>query len=277
MSRTLCAPGKAQVSSSFLLGYDVEHQDPEITRAFLTRALQLHRQYDFPATFFVLGETLERNIDQFRQLAGDPLFDVQQHTYTHKPLKTLVQRNSSGVTLIEGGSLERIRDEVTRTSELLASVGVRCTGLTAPYTYYRGLSDRPDILAILWECGIRFLRTDGRNQDDWQPVSFDVQPYMYELQGFPQLLEFGIQGWADCLLREEIGWDDHEAYLAELRANLELVVSRDLDWSYLQHDWSSLRADPELRLTEALLQLTREYGAVPETYAAYYERVVGNA
>ncbi|MCU1441594.1 MAG: polysaccharide deacetylase [Rhodoglobus sp.] len=269
---------KEPLSSAFLLGYDVEHQDPAITRAFLSRAVQLHREFDFPATFFVLGETLERNIEQFRQIVGDPLFDVQQHTYTHKPLKTLVQRNSSGVTLIQGGSLERIRDEVTRTSELLASsLGVRCTGLTGPYTYYRGLSDRPDILEILWDCGIRFLRTDGRNHDDWQPVSFDVQPYTYELQGFPQLLEFGIQGWADCLLREEIGWDNHEGYLAELRSNLELVVSRDLDWSYLQHDWSSLRADPELRLTEALLRMTREAGAIPETYAAYYQRVVGNA
>jgi peptidoglycan/xylan/chitin deacetylase (PgdA/CDA1 family) len=267
--------GKAPLSSAFLLGYDVEHQDPAITREFLSRAVQLHREFDFPATFFVLGETLERNVEQFRQIVGDPLFDVQQHTYTHKPLKTLVQRNSSGVTLIQGGSLERIRDEVTRTNELLASsLAVRCTGLTGPYTYYRGLSDRPDILEILWDCGIRFLRTDGRNHDDWQPVSFDVQPYTYELQGFPQLLEFGIQGWADCLLREEIGWDNHEGYLAELRANLELVVSRDLDWSYLQHDWSSLRADPELQLTEALLRMVREAGATPETYAAYYERTV---
>jgi peptidoglycan/xylan/chitin deacetylase (PgdA/CDA1 family) len=260
---------------TLLIGYDVEHQDPEVTRAFLARAVPLHREFDLPATLFVLGETLERNADALAGLVGDPLFDIQQHTYTHKPLKTLVQRNEAGVTLIEGGSLERIRDEVSRTSDLLErSLGVRCSGLTGPYTYYRGLSNRPDILEVLWECGIRFLRTDGRNEHDWQPVSFEVQPYTYELQGFPRMLEFGIQGWADCLLREKLGWHDHDGYLAELRTNLELIAHRGMVWSYLQHDWSSLRGDPELSLTESLLRMVRERAVAVETYASYYDRAM---
>jgi peptidoglycan/xylan/chitin deacetylase (PgdA/CDA1 family) len=244
---------------TFLLGYDVEHLDPAVTGRFLRRAAELHREYGVPATLFVLGQTLERNTDALGELVGDPLFDIQQHTWSHMPLKTLVQRNERGTELIVGGSLERTRDEVERTSELLAErLGVRCTGLTGPYTYYRGLADRPDILQVLDECGIRFLRTYGRNEHDWQPVSFDVQPFWYSLQGFPGMLEYGITGWADCLLREELGWDDHDGYVAELRRNLDLITERDLVWSYLQHDWSSLRGDPDLTLTEALLRELRD-------------------
>jgi peptidoglycan/xylan/chitin deacetylase (PgdA/CDA1 family) len=260
-------------AAMFLVGYDVEHLDPGVTRPFLERAAALHRRYDVPATFFVLGETLERNVAALAALVGDPLFDIQQHTYTHKPLKTLVQRNAAGTVLIGGGSLDRIRDEVTRTNDLLErALGVRCTGLTGPYGYYRGLSDRPDVLAVLWECGIRFLRTDARDHDDWQPVPFDVQPYRYELQGYPQLLEFGIQGWADCLLRDEIGWSNHAGYLAEIERGLDRIARDGLVWSYLQHDWSSRREDPELALTEAVLRAVRARGIVTDTYAAVAAR-----
>ncbi|MDQ4137648.1 MAG: polysaccharide deacetylase family protein [Actinomycetota bacterium] len=259
--------------ATFLLGYDVEHLDPDVTRAFLQRAAQLHREYGVPATLFVLGQTLERNVDALGELVDDPLFDIQQHTYSHKPLKTLVQQNSRGTELIVGGSLERIRDEVSRTSELLAQwLGVRCTGLTGPYTYYRGLADRPDILEVLDDCGIRFLRTYGRNELDWQPVPFDVQPFWYGLQGFPDMLEYTVAGWADCLLREELGWDDHDGYLRELRQNLDLIEERDLVWSYLQHDWASLRGDRDMALTEALLREVRDRGIEAMRYTDHYAR-----
>jgi peptidoglycan/xylan/chitin deacetylase (PgdA/CDA1 family) len=260
---------------TFLFGYDVEHQDRQVTGPFLKRAAELHREYGVPATLFVLGETLERNVDALAELADDPLFDIQQHTYSHKPLKTLLQQNGRGTELIVGGSLERTREEVSRTSELLADVlGVHCTGLTGPYTYYRGLADRPDVLQVLDECGIRFLRTYGRNERDWQPVSFEVQPFRYSLQGFPDMVEYGIQGWADCLLREELGWDDHDGYLLELRRNLDLVTRRDLVWSYLQHDWSSLRGDPDMTLTDTLLREVRDRGIESLRYVDHYERML---
>ena len=68
-----------------------------------------------------------------------------------------------------------------KTSALLAEhLGVQCIGLTGPWCYYRGLRDRPDILQVLWEEGIRFTRTDGRNERDWHPVSLDLQPYWYD-------------------------------------------------------------------------------------------------
>jgi peptidoglycan/xylan/chitin deacetylase (PgdA/CDA1 family) len=259
--------------ATFLIGYDVEHQDPAITGAFLEQAVRVHTQLAAPATFFVVGRTLERNRDAFRAIVGNPLFDIQQHTYSHVLLKTVCQENDEGIRIVRGGTLPQIREEVAKTSLLLKdALGLECLGLTGPYNYYRGLADRPDILEILWECGIRYLRTYGRDAHDWQPVSLDVQPFWYEAQGFPGMLEMGITGWQDCILRKKLGWANHSGYLDAVLPNLDEIVRRDLVWSYVQHDWSSIWDDPSMRLTEALLRAVRDRGIEIIHYTAYYQR-----
>lgn len=261
--------------ATFLIGYDVEHQDTAVTRAFLERAIEVHTQLQAPATFFVVGQTLEKNVDVFRAIAGNPLFDVQQHTYSHVLLKTVCQENEQGVRLFPGVTLERIHDEVQKTSALIEeTLGLSCRGLTGPYNYYRGLMDRPDILEIVWDCGIRYLRTYGRDAHDWQPVPFDVQPFWYGPQGFPGLLEMGITGWQDCILREQLGWSNLDGYLAAVTSDLDHVVRHNLVWSYAQHDWSSIRDDPTMRLTEALLRAVKEREIEIVHYDAYYERAM---
>ena len=170
-----------------LVGYDVEEPDPATTQHFLTQACRLHDDLGFPATLFVVGRTLQHSVPAFREIAQDPLFNLQQHTYSHKLLKTVCIDDGKSVRIVRGETLETIRDEVRRTNTLLAELlGITCTGITGPWCYYRGLRDRPDILELLWEEGIRFTRTDGRNAQDWHPVALDLQPYWYEAQGFPR-------------------------------------------------------------------------------------------
>ena len=102
---------------------------------------------------------------------------------------------------------------------LRTTLGVECIGLTGPWCYYRGLRDRPDILQVLWEEGIRFTRTDGRNERDWHPVAIDLQPYWYDALGFPEMLEIPIHGWHDCVIRGEVlGWEDLDGYVASVQA-----------------------------------------------------------
>ena len=91
---------------------------------------------------------------------------------------------------VEGGSLKVIRKEVKMANNSLKKyLDVTCQGIRGPYGYYRGLSDRPHILLILHEEGIRFTSTYLRNEDDWQPVPLEAQPFWYGLQGFPDMLE----------------------------------------------------------------------------------------
>jgi hypothetical protein len=99
---------------------------------------------------FVVGQTLERWLPQFQDIAGDPLFDIQQHTYSHQLLKTVYIEDGRSVRVVPGVSTEETREEVRKTSMILAEhLGVLCIGLTGPWCYYRGLRDRPDILQVL--------------------------------------------------------------------------------------------------------------------------------
>ncbi|HET7768430.1 MAG TPA: hypothetical protein VFN74_06605 [Chloroflexota bacterium] len=78
------------------------------------------------------GRTIERNRDELRPLAEHPLFDFQQHTYNHVLLKTVcIEDPQEGMRLFRGGTLEQIREEVSRTTAPLrkaVELGMeRCT------------------------------------------------------------------------------------------------------------------------------------------------------
>jgi peptidoglycan/xylan/chitin deacetylase (PgdA/CDA1 family) len=259
---------------TMLIGYDVEWTgDGDVTPRFLERARELHNRLGVPATLFVVGRTLERWLPQFRAIGADPLFDIQQHTYSHQLLKTVHIDDGRSIRVVRGVSPEETREEVRKTSALLAEhLGVDCIGLTGPWCYYRGLRDRPDILEVLWDEGIRFTRTDGRNERDWHPVSMDLQPYWYDALGFPDVLEVPIHGWHDCVIRAEVlGWEDLDGYVASVRPYLDRAAAEDEVFSLCQHDWSSIRGDPEMRATEAVLDHGQERGLRFVTYRAYYE------
>jgi peptidoglycan/xylan/chitin deacetylase (PgdA/CDA1 family) len=259
---------------TMLIGYDVEWRgEGDVTPRFLEQARSLHNRLGVPATLFVVGQTLERWVPQFQAIAGDPLFDIQQHTYSHQLLKTVYIEDGRSVRVVRGISIEETRAEVAKTSALLAEhLGVPCIGLTGPWCYYRGLRDRPDILQVLWEEGIRFTRTDGRNERDWHPVSMDLQPYWYDALGFPEMLEIPIHGWHDCVIRDEVlGWDDVDGYVASVRPYIDRAAAEDKVFSLCQHDWSSIRADPQMHGTEAVIQYAQDQGLRFMSYRAYYE------
>ncbi len=258
--------------SVLLIGYDVESTKLDITAEFLRKADALHQELDAPATLFIVGRTLEANRTEFGRLVQHPLFDLQQHTYSHVLLKTVCMERDGKVEVFPGGNLEQIREEVSRTNQVFREeLGLGCQGLTGPFGYYRGLSDRPDVLRVLYEEGIRFTRTYGRNEKDFQPLSFAVQPFWYKPQGFPEILEIPFQGWQDVYLRERYGWDNSQEYIDHLKGDCEAVCALDGVWSYCTHDWSSLRADPELRYIRELVRHARAQGMRIMTHKAFHE------
>jgi len=259
---------------AMLIDYDVEWRaEGDVTPRFLEQARSLHDRLGAPATLFVVGQTLERWVPQFQAITADPLFDIQQHTYSHQLLKTVYIEDGRSVRVMRGVSVEETRAEVRTTSALLAEhLGVQCIGLTGPWCYYRGLRDRPDILKVLWEEGIRFTRTDGRNEHDWHPVSMDLQPYWYDALGFPDVLEIPIHGWHDCVIRDEVlGWENVDGYVDSVRPYIDRAAAEDIVFSLCQHDWSSIRADPQMQGTEALIRYAQNQGLRIMSYRAYYE------
>ena len=256
--------------STLLIGYDVESIGrPETVREFLRKAEDVHCEH--PCTLFLVGKVIEENVRELERLAGNPMFDFQQHTYSHLLLKTVCIEHDGEIEVRRGGSLAEIEDEVGRTSELLKEhFGVECIGITGPWAYYRGLSDRPDILGILHRLGIRFTRTWGREEHDYQPVSFELAPFWYEPQGFGDVLEIPLHGWQDVYWRDINGWDNVDGYAAYLRECLIYTASRDQVWSHATHDWSSIRDDPDMTIIRRLLTAADEHRIPVKSYKQYY-------
>lgn len=257
--------------ATLLFGYDVESNDTGVTRRFIDRAEEIHTRLGAPCTFFLVGQTLEQNADHLRALQGNPNFEFQSHTYSHKLLKTVCQDDGEKITVFPGISVQEAEDEIRRANESLErELGVTCLGLTGPYNYYRGLADRPDLLDIIDRHGIRYLRTYGRNERDWQPVSLDLQPFWYEPQGHPDILECNINGWQDCIKREYYGWSNRDVYLDAVKQDLNHVAQHNLVFSYAQHDWSSIRGDENMWITEGILQHAVELGIQIVNYSDFY-------
>jgi len=259
--------------ATLLFGYDVENGAPEITPAFLEQAMRVHESLEAPCTLFTTGQTLEKNVEAFRTAAARPdLFDIQSHTYSHTLLKTVCQDVDGEITIFRGGSIEVLRDEISRSVALTRDLlGLEVTGLCGPYCYYRGLCDRPDILEVAHEYGIRFTRTWGRNEKDWQPTELSLQPFWYEPQGFGDVLELPVHGWQDCIWRAEYGWANTKGFMDYQCELVDEAAERDCVLNLCSHDWSSIREDPEMTIMAGILSHARKRGLRIMSFRSYYE------
>lgn len=265
--------------STLLIGYDVEAPPrySHETRQFLARAVELHTALGAPCSFFAVGRTLEHNVDAFKPAAARPdIFDIQSHTYSHCLLKTVCQDDGKAITVFRGGSLDRVRRDVRRGLQVLKdTLGIEAQGLTTPYGYYRGLSDRPDLLGLLHRLGIRFVRSYARDEHDWQPLSLSIQPFWYAPQGYPDIFEFPVHGWQDCLWRAERGWQNVDEFRDYQCSLVDEAIEKNCVLSLAYHDWSSIREDPQLTIISGLLAHARKRGMRILSYRQYYVEQLG--
>ncbi len=236
--------------------------------------MEVHERWDAPFTMFLLGETIEQNVEALQRAAASPLVDLGQHTFSHSRLLPLRVDNGRTITELRAATPERIGDELARTNRLLLNhFGIRCRGLTAPYTYHRGLQGHPELLSVLRDNGIRYVRSDGRNEQDYQPAP-PTQPYTYADDGFPDVLEMPTHGWHDCVVREDVlGWDDVDGYADLVHTALDEAAAADRILSLCAHDWSSVRSDPDLTHVDRILAHARSLGMEVATYGAVHARL----
>jgi len=273
---------------TLLIGYDTEsgvvpeasRRPISIFRRGIEAIMRIHVELEAPATIFLVGRTLAAGARYLKPLLDYPdLFDFQQHTYSHVLLKTIVAKDKENSAYarrpteryVEGGSLQVIRKEVKDANKALKKyLDVTCLGIRGPYGYYRGLSDRPDILEILHEEGIRFTSTYLRNQDDWQPVPIEVQPFWYELQGFPDILEIPAQGWQDCMWRDINGWTKTEKFEKYLELTLDGVKRKNCTWGTCFHDWAVTKGDPGAVTMRKFIQYAKKRQIRIVSYTKFY-------
>jgi peptidoglycan/xylan/chitin deacetylase (PgdA/CDA1 family) len=273
---------------TLLIGYDVEacaigeglaclgaHGMGEaIDRTSTAKALDIirrnHEEHAVPGTLFVCGRTLVHNVEALEPFVAHPLFDIQQHTYSHTLLK---DDHWKGGTFLASPPVA-IEQEVRQTSEALRRLlGVECIGLRTPHGYHLGLTDRPEMLRVLSDCGIRFVSSWARNSAGVNPTPLSVQPFWYGEQGFPDLLEIPFQHWLDGTWFEEFGIERGEEFAAVLRDAIDEIVRDDLVYGACFHDWAQLRyRERETGWVRALMRHAQANGVETLSYRDFYLR-----
>jgi peptidoglycan/xylan/chitin deacetylase (PgdA/CDA1 family) len=251
--------------------------DPESCRRGLEIISRVHAELEAPATFFICGRTLLHALDAIEPLASSPLFDLQQHTYSHPVFRDVRYQAGSGIALIPETPAVALREELAFTADLIRRyLGRECVGLRTPFGYYQGLRNRPDLLSIVRETGHRYVTSWGRNEENGNPTPF-VQPFPYAEEGFPDLLEVPFTFWLDGVWFDQYGYGEGTAFLEALKGAVDHVVEHDLVFATAFHDWVAVVADEEgTGWIRGLLAYALERGVEIMSYTDYWAKVTGS-
>ena len=253
------------------LGAEVEPYrlalNPQTTREGLEIIEQVHTELRAPATLFVCGRTLTHAPDAIRARSENPLFDIQQHTYSHVLFKNQPWQEIT----FSASPPQAISQELAFTRQLIEqSLGSSCIGLRTPFGSYEGLRGRPDLLAPLAENGIQFVSSWGRNSEGGNPTPW-VQPFRYEEEGFPGILEIPFQFWLDALWFSTYGFDQGVQFRKVLCGAIDEIVQKDLVYGVCFHDWAMV-AFQEQRTgwVHGLLEYALQKGVSVMSYTQYH-------
>jgi peptidoglycan/xylan/chitin deacetylase (PgdA/CDA1 family) len=249
--------------------------DPESTRRGVALLARLHDELQAPCTFFLCGRTLLHALDAIEPLAASPLFDIQQHTYSHVVFRDVRYRASAAENeaVLPETPPVALREELTFTSELIRKyLGRDCIGLRTPFGYYRGLRGRADLLQIVAETGHRFVTSWGRNEQNGNPTPW-VQPFGYEEEGFPDLLEIPFQFWLDGIWFDVHGYGEGRAFRTALEGAVDEIAEQDLVFATAFHEWCALEAnEEETGWIRGLIEHAQKRGVEIMSYADYWGR-----
>ena len=68
-----------------------------------------------------------------------------------------------------------------------------------------------------------------------------------------------------------MGHANTDAYIRHMCKDLDYVAAKKLTWSCIQHDWSAVQTDPEMRATRAILEHARKLDFKVQTHLAFAE------
>jgi peptidoglycan/xylan/chitin deacetylase (PgdA/CDA1 family) len=249
--------------------------DPETTRRGVALLSRLHEELEAPCTFFLCGRTLLHALDAIEPLAASPLFDIQQHTYSHVVFRDVRYRAFGAETeaVLPETPPVALREELAFTSELIRKhLGRDCIGLRTPFGYYRGLCGRADLLQIVAETGHRFVTSWGRNEENGNPTPW-VQPFAYTEEGFPGILEIPFQFWLDGVWFDAHGYGEGRAFRKALEGAVEEIAEQDLVFATAFHEWCAVEAnEEETGWIRGLIEHARKREVEIMSYAEYWAR-----
>ncbi|MBN1817248.1 MAG: polysaccharide deacetylase family protein [Sedimentisphaerales bacterium] len=274
-----------QAETRYIAAYDTESPD---CLAACRKIAEVHRRFEMPATFFILGRTLDANPKEYRRLLDDPLFEIASHTYSHRMLR---HHPFCGSAI----PLEEKRKEIFEGKASVERVFERpCLGLRPGCGFDNALKGEPEVLEILRQAGIRYTSSLLWGPDYSLPALLR-EPFPYKEEGFPELWELPGHGWHENLLKDHNQWGPRRLTLwpspfpeaiaggfcktpkDEFNIN-RIFLDRAAESgacfvSLIWHPWSLYKFDPDMKMLELTFTYVRRLGHQPCTYAQLYESV----
>jgi hypothetical protein len=271
----------------YIAAYDTEK--PEECLAACRHIRQVHEQFEFPATFFVVGELLDSEGADYRSVLGEPtLLEVASHTYSHEMLR---DHPFCGPAVEPEERLRQIR----LGKELVEQTfGRPCMGMRPGCGFTEGLRGDRWLVDTVAEAGFGYVSSLLWGPEYTVPAMLEP-PFPYVDEGHPELWELPGHGWHDNLLKAHnltdepqriIAWpspfpeavplrpiETPEDEVAINRLFIDRAVALDLPYvSLVWHPWSLARFDPDMRMLEQTFSYVRERGLEPTTFANEWRR-----
>ena len=276
-----------QTKTRYIAAYDTESPD---CLAACSKIVEVHRRFEMPATFFMLGKTLDANPAEYRELLDDPLFEIATHTYTHQMLR---DNEFCGSAI----SLEEKRKEIFEGKESVERLFERpCIGLRPGCGFDNALKGEPAVLELLRQAGIQYVSSLLWGPDYSLPALLR-EPFNYKDEGFPEIWELPGHGWHENLLKDHNQWGPRRLTLwpspfpeaiaggfcktpkDEFEVNrvfLDRATKTGKSFvSLIWHPWSLKKFDPDMKMLELTFAHVRRLGLKPCTYAQLYKSVSG--
>jgi peptidoglycan/xylan/chitin deacetylase (PgdA/CDA1 family) len=285
----------------YIAAYDTELTNPrppvptclEACRAIVA----MHKRHSIPATFFIVGKTLESAPDAYRRLLDDPLFEIASHTYSHRMLR---DHPICGPKV----GPEDMRIEICKSKEVIDKIfkGRNCIGLRPGCSFVDGLKGAPDALKLVNEAGYQYVSSVAWGPDYSLPAPLN-QHFTYAEDGYPNLHEYPCHGWHENLLKgnnrafgeqfakplrvlafpplhpKAIPTDfvktPEEEFLYNNQYFIDRAVQDKLDYvTLIWHPWSLGWFDPEMKMLDKTFRYVKDHGLTPMTFEQLHRETV---
>ncbi len=279
-------PSGGRRMTRYIAAYDTE--SPKCLNAVRT-IVDVHKRHQMSATFFIVARTLEANVDEYRELLDDPLFEIASHSYSHKLLR---DHPLCG----DAASSPEIEEEIVRSKEYLETVFEReVPGFRTPVGFVDGLSGASDVLKLVDGAGYRYVSSMAWGKDYSLPAPL-TQPRTHAEDGFPDLWELPTHGWHENLLKDNNKWgasrltlwppympeaipndfvSTPEDEFAVHRVFLDRAKKDELAFvSLIWHPWSLGDFDPEMLMIDMVFSHVADIGLKKTTYAELLTHMV---
>ncbi len=269
----------------YIAAYDTE--SPSCLDA-CKKIVEMHKRHEMPATFFIVGKTLQANPVEYRKLLDDPLFEIASHTYSHRMLR---DNPFCGSAI----SLEDKRIEIFKGKKIIEDVFERpCLGMRPGCGFEHGFKNAKDVLGFCEEAGYLYTSSMLWGPDYSLPTLLNM-PFTYAENGFPDLWELPGHGWHENLLKNnnKMGpkritlWPPAmpeaipKGYITtpqeEFAINkifFEKTLSQKKTYiSLIWHPWSLHQFDPEMKMLDLTFSYIRKNKFTPATYAGLHQKL----